>query len=158
MISSSTAAEVARGVSRLLLLRGFAPILEFCLPNGRRLHVAAIGPDGKYWRGDQGGAGRSALRHQMAGLSGLLRSVRFRHSAGFSARVCAAPDRVDGGRPLWRRDRQTGGSADTACVTAQGGDDQLRQCCGDPALGHSRDRDAIHHGQSCGPGLGAKLS
>lgn len=46
MISTSTAADVARGVSRLLLLEGFAPLLEFCLPNGRRLDVAAIGPGG----------------------------------------------------------------------------------------------------------------
>src|SRR5690606_23532877 len=46
MISTSTAADVARGVSRLLLQQGYAPILEFCLPNGRRLDVAAIGPDG----------------------------------------------------------------------------------------------------------------
>jgi hypothetical protein len=47
MISSSTAAEVARGVSRLLLEEGFSPILEFTLPNGRRLDVAAIGPGGE---------------------------------------------------------------------------------------------------------------
>ena len=33
MISSSTAAEVARGVSRLLLGEGYSPILEFTLPN-----------------------------------------------------------------------------------------------------------------------------
>src|ERR1044072_2720301 len=46
MISSSTAAEVARGVSRLLLEEGYSPILEFTLPNGRRLDVAAIGPAG----------------------------------------------------------------------------------------------------------------
>ena len=47
MISSSTAAEVARGVSRLLLEEGFSPILEFTLPNSRRLDVAAIGPGGE---------------------------------------------------------------------------------------------------------------
>jgi hypothetical protein len=47
LISSSTAAEVARGVSRLLLEEGFSPILEFTLPNGRRLDVAAIGPGGE---------------------------------------------------------------------------------------------------------------
>src|ERR1700749_912795 len=47
MISSSTAAEVARGVSRLLIQEGFSPILEFTLPNGRRLDVAAIGPGGE---------------------------------------------------------------------------------------------------------------
>src|SRR6201989_2613261 len=47
MISSSTAAEVARGVSRLLLQDGFSPILEFTLPNGRRLDVAALGPGGE---------------------------------------------------------------------------------------------------------------
>jgi hypothetical protein len=47
MISTSTAAEVARGVSRLLLQQGYAPILEFTLPNGRRLDVAAIGAGGE---------------------------------------------------------------------------------------------------------------
>ena len=47
MISSSTAAEVARGVSRLLLTEGYSPILEFTLPNGRRLDVAAIGAGGQ---------------------------------------------------------------------------------------------------------------
>jgi len=47
MISSSNAAEVARGVCRLLLQDGYAPILEFTLPNGRRLDVAAIGPGGE---------------------------------------------------------------------------------------------------------------
>lgn len=47
MISSSTAADVARGVSRLLLEEGYSPILEFTLPNGRRLDVAAIGPGGE---------------------------------------------------------------------------------------------------------------
>jgi hypothetical protein len=47
VISTSTAAEVARGVSRLLLEDGYSPILEFTLPNGRRLDVAAIGPGGE---------------------------------------------------------------------------------------------------------------
>src|SRR5277367_3822537 len=47
MISTYTAAEVARGVSRLLLEDGYSPILEFTLPNGRRLDVAAIGPGGE---------------------------------------------------------------------------------------------------------------
>src|ERR1700677_1467472 len=41
-----TAQDVARGVSRLLLQEGFSPILEFTLANGRRLDVAALGPDG----------------------------------------------------------------------------------------------------------------
>ena len=38
--------EVARGVSRMLLDRGYAPLLEFTLPNGRRLDVAAISDAG----------------------------------------------------------------------------------------------------------------
>ena len=42
----STAADVARGVNRLLLAEGFCPIVEFPLPNGRRLDVAALGRDG----------------------------------------------------------------------------------------------------------------
>src|SRR3569832_2881950 len=46
MISPSTALDVARGVSRLLLEDGYSPILEFILPIGRRLDVAAIGPSG----------------------------------------------------------------------------------------------------------------
>lgn len=41
-----TAADVARGVSRLLIQEGFSPILEFSLANGRRLDVAALGSDG----------------------------------------------------------------------------------------------------------------
>ena len=40
------AADVARGVSRLLMQEGFSPILEFSLANGRRLDVAALGSDG----------------------------------------------------------------------------------------------------------------
>jgi hypothetical protein len=47
MISTHTAIDVARGVSRLLLQEGYSPILEFTLPNGRRLDVAAIGPGGE---------------------------------------------------------------------------------------------------------------
>jgi hypothetical protein len=43
---SVTAAEVARGVGRLLIQEGFSPILEFTLANGRRLDVAALGSDG----------------------------------------------------------------------------------------------------------------
>jgi len=38
---------VARGVSRLLLQRGYSPITEFTLPNGRRLDVAAISDSGE---------------------------------------------------------------------------------------------------------------
>jgi len=44
--SSQTAADVARGVSRMLVLQGCSPILEFTLANGRRLDIAALGPDG----------------------------------------------------------------------------------------------------------------
>ena len=46
LCSSQTAADVARGVSRLLIQQGYSPILEFTLANGRRLDVAALGPDG----------------------------------------------------------------------------------------------------------------
>lgn len=45
-MSGHTAGDVARGVSRLLMQEGFSPILEFTLANGRRLDVAALGPDG----------------------------------------------------------------------------------------------------------------
>jgi hypothetical protein len=39
--------DVARGVSRMLLERGYSPLLEFTLPNGRRLDVAAISDTGE---------------------------------------------------------------------------------------------------------------
>src|SRR5436305_5698645 len=42
----TTAADVARGASRLLIQEGYSPILEFTLPNGRRLDVGALGADG----------------------------------------------------------------------------------------------------------------
>jgi hypothetical protein len=38
---------VARGVSRLMLERGYAPLLEFTLPSGRRLDVAAVSDSGE---------------------------------------------------------------------------------------------------------------
>jgi hypothetical protein len=38
--------DVVRGVSRMLLDRGFSPLTEFTLPNGRRLDVAAISDAG----------------------------------------------------------------------------------------------------------------
>lgn len=47
VVSTATAAEVARGVSRMLLEQGFSPILEFTLANGRRLDVAALGAGGE---------------------------------------------------------------------------------------------------------------
>ena len=40
------ALDVARGVRRLLRQEGYSTILEFTLANGRRLDVAALGPDG----------------------------------------------------------------------------------------------------------------
>ncbi len=40
------AADVARGVNRLLLAEGLSPLIEFSLPNGRRMDVAAVGSDG----------------------------------------------------------------------------------------------------------------
>jgi hypothetical protein len=46
MISAHAAIDVARGVSRVLQQEGYSPILEFTLANGRRLDVAALGPDG----------------------------------------------------------------------------------------------------------------
>ena len=39
--------DVARGVSRMLLDRGYSPLLEFTLPNGRRMDVAAISDAGE---------------------------------------------------------------------------------------------------------------
>ncbi len=39
--------EVSRGVSRMLMDAGWSPLLEFTLPNGRRLDVAAISDSGE---------------------------------------------------------------------------------------------------------------
>jgi hypothetical protein len=39
--------DVARGVSRLLLERGWSPLYEFTLPTGRRIDVAAISDSGE---------------------------------------------------------------------------------------------------------------
>ena len=38
--------ELARGVSRLLLDRGYAPMVEVSLKNGRRVDVMGIGRKG----------------------------------------------------------------------------------------------------------------
>lgn len=42
-----TAADVARGVSRLLWRAGIAPLTEVPLGNGRRADVVGLGPDGR---------------------------------------------------------------------------------------------------------------
>jgi hypothetical protein len=41
-----TTQAVTRGAARLLTDMGYAPLLEVCLPNGRRADVMAIGPRG----------------------------------------------------------------------------------------------------------------
>lgn len=41
-------ADVARGVGRLLLERGHSPLLEFTLPTGRRIDVAAVSDAGEF--------------------------------------------------------------------------------------------------------------
>ena len=46
VLAAHSAIDVARGVSRMLLAEGMSPIVEFSLPNGRRLDVAALGSDG----------------------------------------------------------------------------------------------------------------
>jgi hypothetical protein len=44
--SYGSSADVARGVSRLMLDLGHAPLCEFVLASGRRLDVAAVSADG----------------------------------------------------------------------------------------------------------------
>ena len=44
--SFGAAGDVARGVCRVLLERGLSPLVEFTLPTGRRLDVAAIAESG----------------------------------------------------------------------------------------------------------------
>jgi len=46
VLTNHSASDVARGVSRLLMAEGMSPIVEFSLPNGRRLDVAALASDG----------------------------------------------------------------------------------------------------------------
>ena len=41
-----TTLSVTRGAARLLVSMGYAPLLEVCLPNGRRADVMAIGKKG----------------------------------------------------------------------------------------------------------------
>lgn len=43
----ATTAAVTRGAARLMADLGFAPLLEVCLPNGRRADVMALGPRGE---------------------------------------------------------------------------------------------------------------
>ena len=45
-VQAYTAAELVRGLRRLLLADGYSPIAEFTISNGRRLDIAALGTDG----------------------------------------------------------------------------------------------------------------
>jgi hypothetical protein len=42
-----TTQSVTRGAARLMADMGYAPLLEVCLPNGRRADVMALGPRGE---------------------------------------------------------------------------------------------------------------
>lgn len=42
-------AALARGISRLLIDHGYAPLLELPLANGRRADIAALGANGEIW-------------------------------------------------------------------------------------------------------------
>jgi hypothetical protein len=42
-----TTGAVTRGAGRLFAALGFAPLLEVCLPNGRRADIMALGPRGQ---------------------------------------------------------------------------------------------------------------
>ena len=42
-----TTGAVTRGAARLLAALGYAPLLEVCLPNGRRADIMALGPRGQ---------------------------------------------------------------------------------------------------------------
>ena len=42
-----TTSVVTRGAARLFEARGYAPMLEVCLPNGRRADIKARGPNGQ---------------------------------------------------------------------------------------------------------------
>jgi len=42
-----TTSAVTRGAARLFVALGYAPLLEVCLPNGRRADIMALGPRGQ---------------------------------------------------------------------------------------------------------------
>ncbi len=42
-----TTLAVTRGVGRMLTAMGHAPLMEICLPNGRRADIMALGPRGE---------------------------------------------------------------------------------------------------------------
>jgi len=42
-----TTLAVTRGTARMLCSMGYAPLLEICLPNGRRADIMALGPRGE---------------------------------------------------------------------------------------------------------------
>ena len=42
-----TTGAVTRGAARLRIALGYAPLLEVCLPNGRRADIMALGPRGQ---------------------------------------------------------------------------------------------------------------
>ena len=42
-----TTGAVTRGAARLMIALGYAPLMEVCLPNGRRADIMALGPRGQ---------------------------------------------------------------------------------------------------------------
>ena len=148
MISSSTAAEVARGVTRLLLREGYSPILEFTLPNGRRLDVAAIGPGGEML-----GVEIKVALADLRGDSKWPEYLDYCDLFYFAIPPDFPPEHVPHQTGLIVADRYGGaivkGPKRNRCMRrAQGGHHQLRQCRGGAAVAPSRRHCAIANPQS----------
>ena len=123
-----TAADVARGVSRLLIQEGFSPILEFTLANGRRLDVAALGPDGTML-----GVEIKVALNDLKGDQKWPDYLEFCELFYFAIPPDFPDEHVPTGtgsdrrRPLWRGHRAPLATHCVACQPAQSRDAQLRQ-------------------------------
>ncbi len=138
MISSSTAAEVARGVSPASVEEGYSPILEFTLPNGRRLDVAAMGPGGEML-----GVEIKVALADLRGDSKWPEYLDYCDLFYFAIPPDFPPEHVPQQTGLIVADRYGGAivkearSAVAACQPPQGGDHQLRPRRGRTAVAHA---------------------
>ena len=127
-MTDHTASDVARGVSRLLMQEGSAPILEFTLANGRRLDVAALGPDGTML-GVEIKVAVPDLKGDMKWPDYLefCELFYFAIPPDFPEELVPENTGPDRGRPFRRRHRPSLAGRQPACQPPQGRDAALRQ-------------------------------
>ena len=134
---SEKAAEICRGVMRVLALHGLTGLIEVTLPNGRRADVMALSASGAIWIIEiKSSVMDFQVDQKWPEYRDYCDALFFAVATDFPQDILPAGNRPDRRRPLRRRADPAGARASPRAGAAQGGDAALCPRRG----GASRDR------------------